>query len=176
MAFDLKAFEGAVIVPRTSAVEVPGLVDWFEATETQRAEIERLTGRERDRYIVEEIGAKWTVRGLSDDEFEAAQKNANGNRAKLAEIFTELAQLGPEDDEGIKERLGADENVNIQTALIAEHILIGSVEPKINIRTAYKLGKNFPIEFRQIATKILELSGLGGIDEKKLNPSGETPQ
>jgi len=175
MAFDVKKFEKAQIIPRTASIAVPGLIDWFDLDDDKRAEFDGLTGAAKEQRA-EEFGVVWKVRGLSDDEFEQATKNANGNRARLGEVFAEMAQLGVTDAERIKDQIGANESVSLQSALRAEHILLGSVEPKINVQIAYKLGRTFPIEFRQIVTKILELSGLGGVDEKKLKPSGETKQ
>lgn len=172
--FDLNAFEKAKLVPRTFDVPVPGLVDWFEITEKQQKTLDSLTnGAEREKFIIEEIGAVWKVRGLSDDELELAAKDANGNRERLAEVMTEMLNLKEGDSESIKEKLGLNEGVNQQTALRAEHLYRGSVEPVINIHVAHKLGQANPIEFRMLANKILELSGLGAIDEKKLKPSGK---
>lgn len=173
MGFDAKAFEGAPIVARTADVPVPGLVDWFDIDDEQHKKLDSLHGKAQQNYAVE-IGVAWKVRGLSDDEFERAAENARGNRSRLGEVFAAMAQLGADDADKLKDQVGANEGVSQQTALRAEHLLLGSVEPEINIHIAYKLGRTFPIEFRQLSTKILELSGLGGVDEKKLRPSGET--
>lgn len=174
MSFDIKAFEKSVLTPRTEALPVPGLVDWFDIEGEQKNQLEQLTmPGERDEFA-EKIGVVWKVRGLSDDELNQAEKDAKGSRAKIAEVMADMLKLETGDVDSIKERLGLDEEVGYRTAIRAEHVYRGSVEPKLSIALVHKLGKAFPIEFRQIATKVLELSGLGAIDEKKLSPSGTT--
>lgn len=172
MPFNLKEFESASLVQRTAEVPVPGMFDWFEITDEQRSTLDGLPEAEKQKFLIEEVGTVWKVRGLTDDELEKSVDDARGNRARLADVFAQVLDLNSSDVDEIKEKLGADEPVNARTALRAEHVYRGSVNP-IPIQVAYKLGRAYPIEFRLIADKIAELSGLGAVDEKKQNPSGE---
>ncbi len=164
--FDIKAFEKATLTQRAFDVPVPGLVEWFGVSDDQREHLATLiTSESRDKYAIE-IGVVWPVRGLTDDELERCAEDARGNRQKLADVFAEVMQINGADVDEIKEKLGVGESVNARTALRAEHVYRGSVNP-ISIRVAYKLGRAFPVEFRMLADKIMELSGLGGGRRKK---------
>jgi hypothetical protein len=172
MGFKTDAFQAAKLVHRTADVPVPGLADWFEVTPEQQAELDKITDKTaREKYLVETVGCVWKVRGMTDDELQRNAEQANGQRLKLAEAFATMMDAKSEVDE-IIEQMGG-KGVTFASALRMENVRSGSVEPKINQATAVRLSKAFPVEFRMIENKIMELTGLGQVTEKKSKPSGE---
>jgi hypothetical protein len=53
-------------------------------------------------------------------------------------------------------------------------LVIGSVDPRIELETAIKLCKVFPVEFMQLTNKITVLTGQGSVPGKPRS-SGDSP-
>ena len=139
MGFDTKKFQKAKFIHRTEDVPVPDLKEWFGPDEP----------------------AVWKVRGLEGSELgyvnETAQRNKN--------IGAILEGLISSDDQakiqGVKDMLGMAGNTPEDIARRLEMLVIGSVDPKVEMDLAVKLCKVFPIEFFQLTNKITQLTGQG---------------
>lgn len=171
MAFKKADFVRAAFVARTAEVPVPDLFKYFDINPDQEEKLKNLKGKEKENFLIKEIGTVWKVRGLTSSELSSANDNATGNRKQLIQALAE-ALGGDSTKSELVESLTQDKDLNIKTALSCEHLVYGSVDPQIDMPTAVKLSKAFPVEFQTIVTKIAELTGLGMVDEKKLQNSG----
>lgn len=154
MRFDQKAFSKQAFTPRTEAVEVKALAQWF----TDLPDGESPT---------------WTVRGLTADELGRADEAAERQR-NLADALEAFAgAVGPEKVVATQELLGVKRGgIPAETAKRQEMLVLGSVDPEITLDVARKLGKTFPVEFRLLTNKIVILSGQGSVPGKS-PPSGD---
>jgi hypothetical protein len=144
MAFDAKAFSKAAFEPRTADVCIEELKDWFGG----EAPIFR-------------------VRGLSGIELaqalEAAQTSQS--RAELAEALldgTDGAKV-----EAVKDAFGLGKGVPDELIRYHELVIRGTVEPKLTRDVSVKLAERFPVDHKQLALKILALTGQGQLVKKK---------
>lgn len=172
MAFDLKGFQSADFQPRTYPVPVPGMAVWFNhLTDEQRAKLDSAQDNPAlSNRLAVEYDVVWTVRGMEDNELEKATDNARENRNQIAEHVAAIIRGGA----AKKSELGEmEDDLHPRVALRVEYVHMASVSPEISIQDAVKLAKAFPVEFRVLSTKVLELTGLGQVDEKKLKPSGK---
>lgn len=112
------------------------------------------------------------VRGLTSHEI--AQSDEASQKGKLlSDLITKLADTsGKQKAAALLEGVGISDNVPELLAKRYEHVARGVVEPKFELSDVVKLADTFPIEFSQIANKILELTGLGKQAEVKPLPSG----
>ena len=139
MAFDKKLFLREKFVPRTDLVPVPELAAYFPDPKD----------------------AVWKVRGVSGVEmaecFEAAEKNK-----KIGAVIDGIASgQSKKTTAAIKEMVGASGNTPQDIAKRIAFLVAGSVVPKVDVELAKKLCQTFPIEFYQITTKIIALTGMG---------------
>jgi len=105
----------------------------------------------------------WKVRGLSGNELGRCNEMAE-NRKGLTEILQDLL---------VKKKAETTEDyVPQEIAKRVEYLLIGSVEPNCDLDLAAKLNEAFPIEFRILTGKIIELTGQGQVVGKQM-PSGK---
>lgn len=113
-----------------------------------------------------------TVRGLTSHEI--AQSDEASQKGKLlSDLIAKLADTsGKQKAAALLEGVGISENVPELLAKRYEHVVRGVISPKLELSDVVKLGDTFPIEFSQIANKILELTGLGKQAEVKPPPSG----
>ncbi|GAF96882.1 unnamed protein product [marine sediment metagenome] len=151
MGFDSKGFMNTKFQPREASVPVPDLKEFFE---------------EGDK-------PEWKVRGLTGQELgrtnEAAERNRN-----IAAILEGLVAPGSHEKiESVRQLLGVGNETPQDIARRLEMLTVGSVEPPCDIELALKLCTVFPIEFYQITTKIVGLTGKGHMPGKA-QPSGKT--
>ncbi len=149
MGFDTKKFSKTKFVPRVEAVEVPDLRDFFPEGESPI----------------------WKVRGLTGQEMGRANEAASRNKNVLAVI---AAMVGDEDSEKISalaEMLGTTDSATEDVAKRIAYLAAGSVDPVCSEDIAVRMCEVFPIEFYQLSTKILQLTGMGQ-EPGKSKPSG----
>lgn len=115
------------------------------------------------------------VRGLTAEEIAKADESATTGKL-LSDVVEKLAgSAGKEKAAALLEGVGISKNVPELLKKRLEHVCLGSVEPKLELADAVKLGEAFPIEFSQIANKILELTGQGQIADVKRRGSTKGP-
>lgn len=149
MGFDIKKFQKQEFTSRTIKVEVKDLKLFF---------------KDGDDPV-------WEVRGLSADEIYKSKEIAG--RAEVVQgIIEGLAGSKIEIAEAIKELTGQGTDVSAQTSVALQQLVFGSVNPQISLENAVKLAETFPVEFIQLTTKILELTGLGKVAVKPV-PCGK---
>lgn len=137
MSFKADAFNRAQFKPRTVKVALPDLADWFEGEPA------------------------WTVRGLSGPEMAQCTDAAARNRSRAAMAEGLLSEDQTAQIEAMRELLGVGAAVPDDIAKRLEMLVLGSVEPVIDHSTAVKLCTHFPVEFYNLTTKIMELTGMG---------------
>ena len=112
------------------------------------------------------------VRGLTACEISQSDE-ASQKGELLSDIVLKLADSsGKKQAAALLEGVGISDDVPSALKKRYEHIVFGVVEPKLVLSDVVKIGDTFPIEFNQIANKILELTGLGQQAEKKPRTSG----
>lgn len=104
----------------------------------------------------------WKVRGLSGNELGRCNEMAD-SRKNLTEILQDL--LVKKKDET------PTDYVPQEVAKRIEYLMVGSVDPVCDLDMATKLNEVFPIEFRILTGKIIELTGQGQVVGKQ-TPSG----
>ena len=153
MPFDARAFTKAQFEPRLGDVIIPELRDWFGGDEPI-----------------------FRVRGLSGIELaqalEAAQTSQS--RAELAEALLDGTDGAKVD--AVKEAFGLGKGVPDELIRYHELVIRGTVEPKLTREVSVKLAERFPIDHKQLALKILALTGQGQAVKKKPNACSATPK
>ena len=153
MPFDARAFAKAQFEPRIGDVIIPELRDWFGGEEPI-----------------------FRVRGLSGIELaqalEAAQTSQS--RAELAEALLDGTDGAKVD--AVKEAFGLGKGVPDELIRYHELVIRGTVEPKLTRDVSVKLAERFPIDHKQLALKILALTGQGQAVKKKPNACSATPK
>jgi len=153
MPFDARAFTKAQFEPRLGDVIIPELRDWFGGDEPI-----------------------FRVRGLSGIELaqalEAAQTSQT--RAELAEALLDGTDGAKVD--AVKEAFGLGKGVPDELIRYHELVIRGTVEPKLTREVSVKLAERFPIDHKQLALKILALTGQGQAVKKKPNVCSATPK
>jgi len=138
MAFDANKFERAQFVPRTKAVEVPALKEFFdEGSEPQ-----------------------WVVRGLSANELHTAIE-ASTRVKTLGKVLESIASNGAGVADARRALGFTGKETPGEVAKRLEMLAVASVDPVIPLNLAVKLAENFPIEFYQLTNEITELTGMG---------------
>jgi hypothetical protein len=147
--FNTNKFMQTDLVAREIDVPVPDLKDWFDKD---------------DKPV-------WKVRGLSGSEMAKSQESATKSKNILAVIESITGNAKKEKVEALKELLGTDDSVPVELAKRMEQLVMGSIEPEIDLSLAVKLSQHHPVTFMQITTEILKLTGLGSVDSVKLGHS-----
>jgi len=153
MPFDARAFAKAQFEPRLVVVIIPELCDWFGGEDPM-----------------------FRVRGLSGIELaqalEAAQTTQS--RAELAEALLDGTDGAKVD--AVKEAFGLGKGVPDELIRYHELVIRGSVEPKLTRDVSVKLAERFPVDHKQLALKILSLTGQGHAVKKKPSDCSATPK
>lgn len=155
MSFDLNRFRGAALVPRQASVPVPDLRYFFPEGEEP----------------------VWVVRGLTGEEIARANE-ASARYASIAaavQALSNAAHARQEQTEALQTLIGYGAEVPADLAKRFDHLVFGSVEPKIDRESAVRLFSGFPIVGYQLTNRILELTGAGP-DLGKAPPSTPTPE
>lgn len=151
MSFDLERFRAAQLGPREASVAVPDLAHWFDGDPV------------------------WRVRGLTGEEI-ARSNEASQRHETIASAVEALAAASGGDKAGaLSELIGYSGNVPADLAKRFDHLVFGSVEPRIDREIAVRLFRDYPVVAYQLTNRILELTGLGP-DLGKSRPSGPTPE
>jgi hypothetical protein len=154
MSFDLNRFRATSLTPRQAVVAVPDLAHWYGDAEPV-----------------------WTVRGLTGEEIARANE-ANQRTAVIAatiEALASTANSGAEQVEAMRTLMGYGTDTPFDLAKRLDHLVFGSVEPKIDREIAVRLFMAYPIVAYTLTNKILELTGLGP-DMGKALPSTPIPE
>lgn len=151
MGLNTTAFMKDKLEHRTEEISVPALADWFDGDPV------------------------WIVRGLGGSEVSSAQETVakNKNIGALAQALVSPDQT--EKVRALRDLIGTSDNVPDELAKRIDMLVSGSVEPKVDFSLAVKLADNFPVEFMNLTTKIIVLTGLGST-KVKLKPSGGMTQ
>ena len=113
-----------------------------------------------------------TVRGLTSCEIAHADESSQKGKL-LSDLVEKLADSsGKQKAAALLEGVGISDNVPALLAKRYEHVCAGVVSPEMELSDVVKFADTFPIEFSQVANKILELTGLGKQAEVKPQPSG----
>jgi hypothetical protein len=140
MPFDSRGFQSTNFIPRTAAVSVPDLKQWFPEGEAPEFKVRGLNGYERARCV-----------------------EGPDLQAKIIEAIRGLLSSRDKDvAAAIMETIGANPGrVPKETAIRLSMFEIGCVDPVGSMDLAIKVCTAFPIEFQIITDKILELTGAG---------------
>ena len=150
MAFDKKRFLKTSFEPRSEAVPVPELKDYFE----------------------EGTEPVWVVRGLTGHELGKVNEAEERNRNLIAIMEALVSSKAQEKAEGIKKLIGLDNTTPSDIAKRLEMLVMGSVDPVIDLELSVKLCTHFPVEFLQLTNTITKLTGQGAHVKKKQSSSG----
>lgn len=144
--FDLNSFRKAEFKPREAEINFSALVEAGFGDGT------------------------FLVRGMTSPELARADDAAT--KGKLAsDLVEQLAgAAGKQKAKALLEGVGICDDVPAALTKRYEHVCIGTVQPKLELADAVKFGEAFPVEFNQLANKILELTGLG--QEAAVKPRG----
>ena len=150
MPFNTKLFMRDKFKPRTAEVSLPDLADWFGEGEPP----------------------VWVVRSLDAAELARAEDAASKN-SRIKSVIDALDGLSQSDKVAeLRDSLGLTDNTPAEVVKRLEHLVMGSVEPEISLDVAVKLASVRPVEFYQLTTQIMALTGKGQEAEKKRNDSG----
>jgi hypothetical protein len=152
--FDVKRFLKTKFETRTEAIPVPDMKDFFPEGEE----------------------AVWIVRGLTGQELGRANEAA-ANHDKVAQAAIDALTKGSEKEikEAFASALGTGNDTPADIRQRREYLIAGSVNPTCNRELAVRLCEVYPIEFYQLSTAVLRLTGKGQ-EQKKSKPSGETAE
>lgn len=151
--FNTQKFLDTKFIVRTVTVATPALAPFFAPGEAPQITIRGLTGEELARVN------------------EAQAKNAN-----ISALLEALAGAGnAEKVDALRQAMGLDsDQVADDLARRLEQLALGSVDPAIDIQTAVKLFRAYPVVGFELTNKIMLLSGQGMIPGEA-PASGETP-
>ncbi len=153
MAFNTKKFMQTKFEYRTDKVKVPDMKEFFEDGEPE-----------------------FTVRGLDGTEFTNIKEAAERQRNIASIMEGILSTAAREKTEALRKSLGISDSVPVELAKRLEMLVVGSVEPKVEMDLSVKIARVYPIEFYTLTTKILELTGLGQSPLGKSQPSGKATE
>jgi len=144
MPFDSKAFSKTKFEPRTAEIKIPELKEFFGGDDPV-----------------------FVVRGLTGIELANALDSSTTIRAR-AELAEALLDGTSEDrTDAIKVAFGIGNDVPNELARYHELIIRGTVIPKIPREVSVKLAETFPIDHKNLAITILNLTGQGQLAKKK---------
>lgn len=147
--FDSKKFLQTSFVPREATVSVPDMAGFFPEGEDPA----------------------WAVKGLTGVELARTNEAVARNKDIATMLDGLLSTQNKEKIESIKQMVGIDGKVPDDIAKRIELLILGSVD-KVDTEIAVKICSTFPIEFYEITTKILALTGQGHVPGKP-KPSTE---
>lgn len=152
MGFDGKKFSDVKFEQRTTEIEVKELAAFFNVDEKP----------------------VFKVRGLSGKELGVIDQLVKGNfdSARLTVIKALISEAAKDKIDGIAEIVGGNEEVAVETRKRMEYIAKGLIEPELDFAAIDKLCIYYPAVFIEISNKIIELTGLGGIESGESKPSG----
>ena len=139
MQFLADKFDRAEMAPRTKRVPVEALSSFFTLEPDEKP--------------------MWEVRGLTATELHRAI--AAGQRQNSVESIVKAIATNADVAQAVRKALGLTTDTPGEIAKRLELLVLGSVEPKIELPTAVKLAERFPIEFMQLTNEIGELTGQG---------------
>ena len=151
MGFDLNRFAQAEFTPRTRVVPVPNLQAFFAKGEK----------------------AEWVICSLDTVQLQKAVE-AKNRQADMKSVVEAIAASGDQAKE-LRKALGLSDDVPGEVVKHLEMFVSGSVEPKVDMPTAVKMARAFPIEFLRITNAITELTGQGFDLVKPRAASPKTP-
>jgi len=138
MGFNSKSFKKVKFVPRTESVPVPILKEWFDGE------------------------AVWVVQALDGNVLGRCNDLAEKNRKKITDIAEGLATGSPEETiKAVQDLVGLGDSVPQENAKRIEYLIAGSVDPVCDLELAVRVNSFFPVQFREITNKILQLTGMG---------------
>lgn len=147
MEFDLSAFDKASFTAREESVKVPDLAHFFKGLKEGEVPV-------------------WVVRGLSGEEL-AKVNEAQDRTANITAVTEALMTGQPEQlKDTVNQLLGNTGEVPADLARRHALLVAGSVNPKINQQVAVKLAAAYPIEFYNLTTEIIRLTGMGSVPGK----------
>lgn len=149
--FDSKKFLKTKWAPRMEDVPVPDLSEFFD----------------------EGVTPVWKIRGLTGQELGRANEAADRSKSILAAVEAIAGGGDKERAQAVAELLGVAKDTPQDVAKRIQLLVMGSVEPACNPELAVRLCEAFPVEFYQITTAIMKLTGQGQMPGKA-RPSGET--
>lgn len=114
---------------------------------------------------------EFIVRGLSFDELARTETAANQQKTLVALVDALAAANQRDITQQMRELMGRGDNLQPQTIRRQQMLVIGAVSPEIDDHVAAKIAENFPVEFKELTDKIIELTGLGRTPGKS-PPSG----
>jgi len=153
MSFDIKKFAKTEFIPRTRAVPLPDLQEYFGEGEKP----------------------VWIVRNLSGHELGKVNEAVDKNRAIAGVLEGIVSSIAKDKIDAIKASLGLDDSTPNDIARRLEMLTLASVDPVIDHEVAVKLCEHFPAEFFALTNAITELTGQGADVKKKQAPSMVTP-
>lgn len=139
MLFDAAAFRKATSSPRTAKVRLPALAAFFDEDEKPEFEVRNLSG--------EELARCHDAVRTNRDVAELAVQMLSGDSAEKITA--------------IREAMGIGERVPDEIAKRIEMLVLGSVEPTLDREAVLKLCRVAPIEFYQLTSEIIRLTGEG---------------
>jgi hypothetical protein len=145
--FDVKAFQRAKFSPREAEVTLDAVASAGFGT------------------------GVFKVRGLTAEEIHIADE-AKKRGQLLSNLVEKLASGGEERVQALLEGVGVSNGVPADLVKQYEHVRMGLIEPTLEHQDIIKFAEIWPVEFIQLANKVMELTGLGRIAEVKPAPSG----
>ncbi len=151
--FDLERFRAAQLGPREGDVRVPDLAHWF----------------------ADGVEPVWRVRGLTGEEIARSNEASQRHETIASAVEAFASASGGDKACALSELIGYSGSVPADLAKRFDHLVFGSVEPKIDREIAVRIFKAYPVIGFMLTNKILELTGLGP-DLGKSPPSTQTPE
>lgn len=145
MAFRADRFLNAAYEPRTARLDVPELKAWFDEDEEPTWLVRSLTANEI--WQAKNAGARMDNAKALVDAIKGSSKNAKS--AEFSKIF------------------GFSDDTEVEVAIRQEMLTKGTVEPEIDVSVAVKIGNFNGVLFQRLTDKILELTGLGQVEQGK---------
>lgn len=149
MPFNKKGFVNERFEARTEDVPVPDLAIWFDEGETPL----------------------FTVRGLTFEELSRADSAADNTGEMLKLLASLQAKSGEQIAEGVKNAFGIGEETPPNMIRRKQHLMMGAVNPEVDEEFAVKLSCTYPVEFKILTNKIVELTGRGFVPGKQKGSS-----
>ena len=153
MAFESGRFMAEKFEPRTIAVPVPELKQWFDKGENPT----------------------WTVRGLTGIEIARANEVAAKRSISTAILEGLLTMKATEVKEAVSRLVGRGDDIPEDLAKKVEHLVMASVDPICDEDLALRINKAYPTVFLTLSQNIIILSGQG-MSPGKSKPFGKKPK
>jgi hypothetical protein len=144
MSLDVGRFAKAKFEHRTERVSVASLAEFFDGEDGK-------------------VDAVFIVRGLTFEELAKAENQADNSdtvRKLLEQLSSSNASVK---SAALADALGYGDEVPRQMVIRKFHLITGCVDPQVDEEFAVKLANVFPVEFKILTNKILELTGLGQV-------------